>query len=150
MAFYKKRLIYFNVIQHLSDFIYDPVSLFSLLKKNYDQYSLFAFFRVRLYVFRAYLNSSKSPPRLPHALEVLSRVFLAFFTFLFHYLFEYAVIRTIFIFLSNISISRFSSQVIFFSKSSFEYFRSKYDFFSLIDFYFSATASSLSLSLIRL
>ena len=149
MIFHKKGLIYFNAIQHLSDFIYDPVLLFSLLRRNYDQHSLFAFFKVRLYVFRVYLNFSRSPFRLPHAFEALSRVFLISFTFLFHYLFKYAVIRTTFIFLSSISISRSFNQVTSFSKSSFEYFKDKYDFYSLINFHFSATASNLSLSSIR-
>ena len=149
MAFYKKKLIYFNVIQHLSDSAYDPISSSSLLRKNCDQYSLFVFFKVRLYVFRAYLNSSRSPPRFPHVLEILSKVFLASFTSLFHYLFKYAVIRTIFIFLFSISISRSFSQIIFSSKSSFEHSKGKYDFFSLINFHSSATALSLSLSSIR-
>ena len=149
MIFYKKRLVYFSVIQYLSDSVCDLVLLSSSLRKNCDQYFFFIFFRARLYVFRVYLNFSRSPPRFPYAFEILSRVFLIFFTFLFYYFFKYIVIRTIFIFLSNILISRSFSQITFFSKSFFEYFRGRYGLFSLIDFYFSATVSSLSLSLIR-
>ena len=101
------------------------------------------------YVFRAYLKSSESFPRLPQLLKTLSKVFLTSFTSLFYYLFKQVVMRTTSTFLSNISIRRSSSQVTFYSIFFFKYSIVRQGLELLTNSYSSIAFLSLFASFIR-